>query len=150
VTGKITYPNIATIENKKMHITRVPDLDGLKYTADGLIPAIAQDDASGDVLMMAWMNKDSLAETLRTGVACYWSRSRQKFWKKGETSGHTQEVKSLRIDCDRDAILMRVEQRGVACHTGRRSCFFLEAEEGAWVEILAPEKDPEEIYGGKP
>lgn len=125
----------------------LPDLDSLKYTADGLIPAISQDDATGEVLMMAWMNRDSLAETLKTNVACYWSRSRQKFWKKGETSGHIQKVKSLRIDCDRDAIVMRVEQLGVACHTGRRSCFYLEARNGAWETILDPEKDPEEIYG---
>ncbi|MBF0621591.1 MAG: phosphoribosyl-AMP cyclohydrolase [Magnetococcales bacterium] len=125
----------------------LPDLDRLKFNQDGLIPAIAQQHDTGDILMMAWMNRDSLAETLKSGVACYWSRSRQKFWKKGESSGHTQQVKSLRTDCDCDTILLLVDQvGGIACHTGRGNCFFLEAAEGEWKEIHAPIKDPKEIY----
>ncbi len=99
-------------------------LEAVKFNADGLVPAIAQDAISGQVLMMAWMNKDSLSETIRTGRACYWSRSRQAFWRKGDTSGHTQTVKSLQVDCDGDTILIQVEQIGAACHTGKRSCFF--------------------------
>ncbi|MBF0284244.1 MAG: phosphoribosyl-AMP cyclohydrolase [Magnetococcales bacterium] len=124
-----------------------PEMDSLKFNADGLIPAIAQDHATGDVLMMAWMNRDSLAETLRTGVACYWSRSRGKYWRKGESSGHVQKVLAVRTDCDRDTLLLRIEQVGVACHTGRRSCFYLEAQGDAWGEIAAPEVDPEAVYG---
>ena len=99
-------------------------LEAVKFNADGLVPAIAQDAISGQVLMMAWMNKDSLSETIRTGRACYWSRSRQSFWRKGDTSGHIQTVKSLQVDCDGDTILIQVEQVGAACHTGKRSCFF--------------------------
>ncbi|MBF0188332.1 MAG: phosphoribosyl-AMP cyclohydrolase [Magnetococcales bacterium] len=125
----------------------LPDLDSLKFNADGLIPAIAQQHDTGEVLMMAWMNRDSLAETLKSGVACYWSRSRQKFWKKGESSGHVQKIKAMRTDCDRDTILILVDQIDVACHTGRRTCFYLEADESGWREILAPEKDPKEMYG---
>lgn len=120
----------------------------LKFNADGLIPAIAQQHDTGQVLMMAWMNRESLAETLRSGVACYWSRSRQKFWRKGESSGHTQKVLAVRTDCDRDTLLLLVEQTGVACHTGRTSCFFLEAgREERWLTISEPEVDPEQIYG---
>ena len=123
-------------------------MDPLKFNADGLIPAIAQQYDTGEVLMMAWMNRNSLTETLRSGVACYWSRSRGKFWKKGETSGHIQKIKAVRTDCDRDTLLLLVDQVGVACHTGRRNCFFLEAEgQTAWREISAPEIDPETIYG---
>ncbi|MBF0426173.1 MAG: phosphoribosyl-AMP cyclohydrolase [Magnetococcales bacterium] len=125
----------------------LPDLDALKFNADGLIPAIAQQHDSGEILMLAWMNRASLGETLRTGVACYWSRSRQKFWKKGESSGHIQRVKSVRTDCDRDTILLLVEQVGVACHTGRHNCFYLEAQGSTWAEISQPEIDPEKIYG---
>ena len=99
------------------------DPASLKYDANGLIPCIAQDDATGDVLMMAWMNADSLARTLATGNVTYWSRSRQAFWAKGETSGHVQRLVELRIDCDRDCLLVRVRQDGPACHTNRRSCF---------------------------
>lgn len=124
-----------------------PDLDRLRFNADGLIPAIAQQHDTGQVLMMAWMNRESLTETLKTGIACYWSRSRQKFWRKGESSGHVQRVLAVRTDCDADTLLLLVEQVGVACHTGRRSCFYLEAVDGDWREIAAPEKDPNEIYG---
>jgi len=114
------------------------DPASLKYDANGLIPCIAQDDATGDVLMMAWMNADSIARTLETGNVTYWSRSRQAFWAKGETSGHVQRLVELRIDCDRDCLLARVTQEGPACHTNRRSCFYTVLRDGAEVEILTP------------
>lgn len=110
----------------------------LRYDANGLIPAIAQDAETGDVLMMAWMNADSLKRTLETGRVTYWSRSRAEFWEKGATSGHTQRLIELRVDCDRDCLLMQVEQEGAACHTGRRSCFFTAVRDGDEVEILKP------------
>lgn len=125
----------------------LPDLDSLKFNSDGLIPAITQQHDTGEVLMMAWMNRDSLTETIQSGVACYWSRSRNKFWKKGESSGHIQKVKSLRTDCDRDTLLILVDQVGLACHTGRRSCFYLEEKAGDWIENASVEIDPAEIYG---
>ncbi|QUJ77586.1 phosphoribosyl-AMP cyclohydrolase [Sulfitobacter albidus] len=100
------------------------DPESLKYNDAGLIPAIAQDHATGEVLMMAWMNATSLARTLETGQVTYWSRSRQEFWAKGATSGHVQTLREMRVDCDRDCLLMQVEQVGAACHTGRRSCFY--------------------------
>ncbi|MEO5377869.1 MAG: phosphoribosyl-AMP cyclohydrolase [Magnetococcus sp. DMHC-6] len=121
-------------------------LDHLKFNSDGLIPAIAQQFDTGEVLMMAWMNRESLLETLRSGTACYWSRSRQKFWKKGETSGHFQKIQAIRTDCDADTLLLLVDQLGLACHTGRKSCFYLEAQGEAWQEITPVEKNPEEIY----
>ena len=110
----------------------------LTYTADGLIPCIAQEEATGEVLMMAWMNADSVARTLETGRVTYWSRSRQSFWVKGESSGHVQELVELRIDCDRDCLLAVVRQTGPACHTNRRSCFYAAVQEGDEVEIMAP------------
>jgi phosphoribosyl-AMP cyclohydrolase len=103
----------------------------LNYDANGLIPAIAQDHESGEVLMMAWMNAESLARTLATGQVTYWSRSRQAFWAKGETSGHVQKLVGLRVDCDRDCLLMQVDQVGPACHTNRRSCFYTAVVDGA-------------------
>ena len=106
------------------------DPDTLRWTGTGLIPAIAQDHATGEVLMMAWMNRESLAETLRTGDVTYWSRSRGALWRKGATSGHLQKLVRLSVDCDRDTILMQVEQTGPACHTGRRSCFYTVVENG--------------------
>lgn len=106
------------------------DPQSLKYDAQGLIPAIAQDHETGEVLMMAWMNAQSLARTLETGQVTYWSRSRQAFWAKGGTSGHVQTLRSLRVDCDRDCLLMGVEQIGPACHTYRRSCFYTLIEDG--------------------
>ncbi|MEM7546150.1 MAG: phosphoribosyl-AMP cyclohydrolase [Pseudomonadota bacterium] len=115
------------------------DPASLKYDAAGLIPAIAQDHATGEVLMMAWMNEASLAETLETGQVTYWSRSRQALWRKGETSGHRQRLVDLRIDCDRDCILMQVDQTGPACHTNRRSCFYTDIRDGAEVELMKPE-----------
>jgi phosphoribosyl-AMP cyclohydrolase len=110
----------------------------LTYTADGLIPCIAQEDATGEVLMMAWMNAEAVARTLETGRVTYWSRSRQSFWVKGESSGHVQELVELRVDCDRDCLLAVVRQTGPACHTNRRSCFYTAVREGDEVEIMAP------------
>jgi phosphoribosyl-AMP cyclohydrolase len=110
----------------------------LKYDANGLIPAIAQDHGTNEVLMFAWMNAASVAQTLATGRVTYWSRSRQAFWIKGETSGHTQALVEMRVDCDRDCLLVLVNQTGPACHTNRRACFYTAIREGAEVEILAP------------
>jgi phosphoribosyl-AMP cyclohydrolase len=107
----------------------------LLYNTDGLIPAIAQDAVTGDVLMFAWMNAESVARTLASGRVTYWSRSRAAFWVKGDTSGHTQELVELRIDCDRDCLLVSVRQTGPACHTGRRSCFYTAVRDGAEVEV---------------
>ncbi len=110
----------------------------LRYDAAGLIPCIAQDHLTGEVLMMAWMTADAVARTLETERVTYWSRSRQAFWIKGETSGHTQRLVDLRVDCDRDCLLARVEQTGPACHTNRRSCFFTALRDGAEVELSRP------------
>jgi phosphoribosyl-AMP cyclohydrolase len=109
----------------------LPDLDKLKYDASGLIPAVVQDARDGQVLMVAYMNREALRRTLTGGVTCFWSRSRQEFWVKGATSGNTQKVQRVLIDCDLDCVLVVVEQRGVACHTGKRSCFYRELREGA-------------------
>ena len=114
------------------------DPQSLRYDDKGLIPAIAQDHASGEVLMMAWMNADSVARTLETGRVTYWSRSRQAFWIKGETSGHVQRLVELRIDCDRDCLLALVTQEGPACHTNRRSCFYTAVRDGVEVVISDP------------
>lgn len=111
------------------------DPNSLRYNEAGLIPAIAQDAATGDVLMMAWMNADAVTRTLETGKVTYWSRSRQEFWVKGATSGHTQALVDFRVDCDRDCLLVTVNQQGPACHTGRRSCFYTSVQNGAEVEI---------------
>ncbi len=121
-------------------------LDQLVFDANGLIPAIAQQHDTGEVLMMAWMNRDSIEETLKTGQVCYWSRSRGKLWRKGESSGQEQKLVELRLDCDGDTLLLLVEQKGVACHTGRRNCFFLAWRGGALVEIAKPLVDPEHLY----
>ena len=123
-------------------------LDALDFDkAGGLVSAIALDDATGDVLMLAWMNPEALRKTIDTGEAFYWSRSRNRLWHKGEESGHTQAVKSLFIDCDGDAVVMRVEQRGgAACHTGRRSCFSWKLENGSWVDVGERVFDPDEVY----
>ncbi len=110
----------------------------LTYDANGLIPVVAQDHASGEVLMLAWMNADAVAQTIATGRVTYWSRSRAAFWVKGETSGHTQRLVELRIDCDRDALLVRVEQVGPACHTNRVSCFYTAVHDGAEIVLTAP------------
>jgi phosphoribosyl-AMP cyclohydrolase len=122
-------------------------LDQVKWNDDGLVPVIAQESVTGQVLTLAWMNRESLALTLETGHAVYWSRSRQKLWHKGETSGHQQQVKSIRIDCDYDAVLLEVEQLGgIACHTGRHHCFYLRFENNEWVSADPVLKDPKEIY----
>lgn len=110
----------------------------LRYNDAGLIPAIAQDAASGEVLMMAWMNADAVVQTLATGRVTYWSRSRQEFWVKGATSGHTQELVDFRVDCDRDCLLVSVNQVGAACHTGRRNCFYTAVRGGEELEIASP------------
>jgi phosphoribosyl-AMP cyclohydrolase len=122
-------------------------LGALRFDANGLVPAIAQQHDSGEVLMLAWMNRDSVAETLTTGRVCYWSRSRNALWRKGETSGQTQHLHEFRIDCDGDTILLLVEQEGVACHTGRRACFYRAVRDGALAEIAKPLIDPEKLYG---
>ena len=123
-------------------------LDELAWDKDGLIPAIAQDADTGDVLMFAWMNRDALARTAETGEAVYFSRSRGKLWHKGEESGHTQKVREIRIDCDNDVVLLKIEQvGGIACHTGRRSCFFQKYfADGRWEAVDPVLKDPQEIY----
>jgi phosphoribosyl-AMP cyclohydrolase len=115
------------------------DPASLVYNDAGLVPAIAQDRASGEVLMMAWMNAEAVRETLATGSVTYWSRSRRAFWRKGESSGHVQVLVEMRVDCDRDCLLLTVEQTGPACHTNRRSCFYTAIRDGAEVEIMAPE-----------
>lgn len=123
-------------------------LDEVNWNADGLVPAIAQDAATGDVLMVAWMNREALALTADEGCAVYWSRSRRKLWRKGEESGHRQDVREIRLDCDADVIVLKVEQRGgIACHTGRRSCFFRVLRDGAWETVDPVLKDPATIYG---
>ncbi|MFZ1324971.1 MAG: phosphoribosyl-AMP cyclohydrolase [Candidatus Contendobacter sp.] len=123
-------------------------LERIKWTTDGLVPAIAQDADSGRVLMMAWMNRASLRRTVACGEAVYWSRSRQELWHKGETSGNTQRVKSIRLDCDHDVLLLTIEQiGGIACHTGRQRCFFEELRDGAWIVTDPVLKDPREMYG---
>lgn len=122
-------------------------LNKVNWSEDGLVPAIAQDAASGRVLMVAWMNSEALKRTAETGEAVYWSRSRKKLWHKGEESGHIQRVREIRLDCDSDVILLQVEQQGgIACHTGRESCFFSKLENGKWQEIEAVLKNPDEIY----
>ena len=128
-----------------MHINSF--LDDIKWTSDGLIPVIAQDFETGEVLMMAWMNKASLELSIAEQRAIYWSRSRSKLWRKGESSGHVQELHSIRIDCDSDVLLLAVKQLGgIACHTGRRSCFYREYQNGQWHNIAHILKDPNEIY----
>jgi len=124
-------------------------LDEIKFDSNGLVPAIAQDEATGDVLMMAWMNRESLAETIKTRRAVYWSRSRRKLWRKGEESGNVQEVKSIYVDCDGDVVLLRVRQiGGAACHTGHRTCFYREViDEGNGIREKSDVVfDPKEVY----
>lgn len=120
----------------------------IRFDANGLVPVIAQQHDTGEVLMMAWMNAETVRETLQTGRVCYWSRSRGGPWRKGETSGQVQRLVDLRLDCDGDTLLALVDQTGVACHTGRRSCFFRALRDGALTEIAAPEVSPAALYGG--
>jgi phosphoribosyl-AMP cyclohydrolase len=122
-------------------------LDEVLWDAQGLVPAIAQDAKTGEVLMFAWMNREALALTAETGHAVYWSRSRGRLWHKGEESGHTQKVLELRVDCDKDVVLLKIDQvGGIACHTGRRSCFFNRLETSGWQDVEPVLKDPKEIY----
>jgi phosphoribosyl-AMP cyclohydrolase len=126
-------------------------LEELRWDAEGLLPVIAQEASTGDVLMFAWMNREALLQTILTGEAVYWSRSRKKQWRKGEESGHTQKIVDMRIDCDEDVLLLRVEQSGgIACHTGRHSCFYRQfqgdASMGRWAEVAPVLKKPEKIY----
>ncbi len=121
-----------------MSETPVFDPSNLKYNESGLVPAIAQDEQTGDVLMMAWMNAEAIQRTLDTNRVTYWSRSRQSFWAKGETSGNVQELVDFRVDCDRDCLLVLVHQTGPACHTNRRSCFYTAVRDGNEVELMAP------------
>ena len=125
-------------------------LDEVPWNGEGLIAAVAQDAATGRVLMVAWMNREALAATARTGEAVYWSRSRQRLWHKGDESGHVQKVKELRLDCDADAVLLQVEQvAGIACHTGRERCFYRKLEGGKWVSTDPVLKDPKLMYMDK-
>ncbi len=125
-------------------------LDAVKWNSEGLVPAIAQEADGGMVLTLAWMNRDALALTAESGLAHYWSRSRKRLWRKGEKSGNEQKVRDIRLDCDNDAVLLIVEQRGgIACHTGRHRCFFQRLDDGAWREVEPVLKDPEAIYGEK-
>ena len=122
-------------------------LEEIKWSPEGLVPAVAQDAASGRVLMVAWMNREALRETARTGEAHYWSRSRSKLWHKGEESGHVQQVREIRLDCDADVIVLAVEQAGgIACHTGRQSCFYRRLADGEWVVVDPVLRDPKDIY----
>ncbi|MFN7726372.1 MAG: phosphoribosyl-AMP cyclohydrolase [Rubrivivax sp.] len=125
-------------------------LDKINWDRDGLVPVIAQEAATGDVLMFAWMNREAVAETARRGQAVYFSRSRQRLWHKGEESGHFQQVHEMRLDCDEDVLLLKITQHGhepgIACHTGRHSCFFQRYEQGQWVAVDPVLKDPESIY----
>ncbi len=126
-------------------------LDEVAWNEDGLVPAVAQDATTGKVLMVAWMNRDALAETVRSRRAVYWSRSRGKIWRKGEESGHWQRVSEVRLDCDGDVVLLQVDQiGGVACHTGRNRCFFRRLEDGAWVTTDDVIEDPARVYNRKP
>ncbi|MFO7649098.1 phosphoribosyl-AMP cyclohydrolase [Halomonas campaniensis] len=122
-------------------------LEAIRFNHDGLIPAIAQQHDSGEVLMMAWMNREALEETLRTGRVCYWSRSRGKLWRKGESSGQQQHLKGAALDCDGDTLLLQVDQTGPACHSGRRSCFYVALEGDAARVTSAPLIDPDTLYG---
>jgi phosphoribosyl-AMP cyclohydrolase len=122
-------------------------LERIAFDGDGLVPAIAQQHDTGEVLMFAWMNREALQETIETGQVCYWSRSRQTLWRKGESSGQTQRLVECRFDCDGDALLLLVEQTGVACHTGRRSCFFTALREGKLETIAEVLVDPKQLYG---
>ncbi len=122
-------------------------LNEVKWDEQGLVPAIAQDARTGEVLMFAWMNREALEKTAETGQAVYWSRSRRKLWHKGEESGHFQKVLEMRTDCDKDVVLLKIEQvGGIACHTGRRSCFFNQLKASAWSDVEPVLKDPKEIY----
>jgi phosphoribosyl-AMP cyclohydrolase len=123
-------------------------LDKVNWSADGLVPVVAQEVGSNKILTLAWMNREALKLTAEEGEAVYWSRSRRKLWRKGEVSGHVQRVREILLDCDEDAVVIRVEQAGgIACHTGRHSCFFRRLDDGRWIEAEPVLKDPKDIYG---
>jgi len=131
-------------------VKSVPWLEVVRWNDDGLVPVIVQEQSTGQVLMMAWMNREALLQTVTKGYAVYWSRSRKKLWAKGEVSGHRQQLKELRLDCDQDALLLSVDQRGgIACHTGRHHCFFRRLEDDGWRCIEPVLRDPGDIYGEK-
>jgi phosphoribosyl-AMP cyclohydrolase len=137
------------MQNSPANVEQPEWLDAIRWTDEGLVPAIAQDADNGDILMMAWMNRESLRLTVAEGQAVYWSRSRGRLWRKGESSGHQQVIRDIRLDCDADVILLKVEQKGgIACHTGRRSCFYQRLDNGQWVSAEPVLKDPDAIYGG--
>lgn len=142
-----TAPDATSQQGLADPAARARLLDAVRFDQNGLVACIAQQHDTGEVLMMAWMNRASLAETLSTGRVCYWSRSRQALWRKGETSGQVQALVDIRLDCDGDALLALVDQTGVACHTGRRSCFYRALRDGELAELTAPEADPEALYG---
>lgn len=122
-------------------------IDTIAWDDKGLVPAIAQDAVTGEILMVAWMNREALEKTVATGTGVFWSRSRNRLWHKGEESGHVQRVQEVRLDCDNDVVLLKIEQMGgIACHTGRRSCFFKKLENGVWTTVLPVLKDPKDIY----
>ena len=121
-------------------------LDEIRFGPDGLVAAVAQQHDTGEVLMLAWMNREAVRATLAEGRVCYWSRSRQSLWRKGETSGQVQRLRELRLECDGDSVLLLVEQQGVACHTGRRNCFFRAWRGNGWTTIAEPELDPQQLY----
>lgn len=156
MTGPESAPNDAVLfhdgqellmsdDLKPLSPSEIPGL-GIKFDQDGLVPAIAQQHDTGEVLMMAWMNRDAISETLNTGQVVYWSRSRQALWRKGESSGQTQKIVDLRFDCDGDTLLLLVNQTGVACHTGRRNCFFNAVRNGEVREIADVVIDPKDLY----
>jgi phosphoribosyl-AMP cyclohydrolase len=124
----------------------LPWLEAVAWNEQGLVPAISQDAITKDILMVAWMNREALAETVATSRGVYWSRSRGKLWRKGEESGHIQHVKEVRLDCDQDVILLMIDQVGAACHTGRRSCFFSQLVDGQWQIVDKAIVDPESVY----
>ncbi|WP_273209863.1 phosphoribosyl-AMP cyclohydrolase [Marinobacter subterrani] len=136
------------MQNSSDNVENPDWLETIRWTEEGLVPAIAQDAETGEILMMAWMNRESLRLTAEEGQAVYWSRSRGKLWRKGETSGHQQVIRDIRLDCDEDVILLKVEQKGgIACHTGRRSCFYRSLKDGQWASVDPVIKDPDTIYG---
>lgn len=133
-----------------MTIEETTWINDINWNEDGLVPTISQDRHSGKILTLAWMNREALMQTMRSGRAVYWSRSRERLWVKGEKSGHIQEVSEIRVDCDKDAILLLVNQSGgIACHTGRNSCFFTRLDNGKWETVEPVIKDPAQIYGQK-
>ncbi len=143
----MTNSTMSTAQGSAAGNTATPWLEEIKWDHQGLVPVIAQEQGSNDVLMFAWMNREALQKTLELGRAVYWSRSRNRLWFKGEESGHVQNVHEVRIDCDADVVILKVDQvSGIACHTGRHSCFFRKFENGTWVTVDPVLKDPEHIY----